>query len=59
MCCCIEGNLIGLGDARGLASDGMPVREAGGEGKWISLGGSFFRDRCKGFMTLAGLGLEA
>ena len=37
----------------------MLVREAGGEGKWISLGASFFRERCKGFMTLAGLGLEA
>ena len=59
MWCCIEGDWIRLGNARGVASDGMVLSESGGEGIWTLLGASFLRGRCKGFVTLAGLGFKA
>lgn len=56
MCCCRGGDSVRLGDARTVASDGMV---SVGEGIWTLLGASFFRGRCKDFVTLAGLGVDA
>ena len=59
MCCCLEGDSIRRGEARGVIANGIVVHGSGREGIWTSLGAFFLRGCCKGFVTFAGLGVKA
>ena len=59
MCCCLEGESIGRGEARGVIPDEIVVHRSGREGILTSLGALFLRGFCKAFATFAGLVVEA
>lgn len=59
MCCCLEGDSIGRGEARGVIADGIVVHGSAREGIWTSPGVLFLRGCCKAFVTFAGLVVEA